>query len=39
VVMDHYGLLGLSVSPVNWQKGLGVILLFFGLALVLKKAA
>lgn len=39
VLMDHYGLLGLTVSPVNWQKGLGVFLLFVGLALVLKKTA
>jgi len=39
VVMDHYGLLGLTVSPINWQKAFGVFLLFVGLALVLKKAA
>lgn len=39
VAMDHYGLLGLTVSPLNWQRGMGVVLLFVGLALVLKKAA
>lgn len=39
VAMDHYGLLGLTVSPLNWQRGIGVVLLFVGLALVLKKAA
>lgn len=37
VVIDHFGLLGLSATPVNWQKVLGIILLFAGLALVLRK--
>lgn len=39
VAMDHYGLLGLQVNLINWQRGLGVLLLFAGLALVIRKSA
>lgn len=39
VIIDHYGLLGLSPSPINITRILGVILLFAGLFLVIKKNA
>jgi len=37
VIIDHYGLMGLAVSPINITKVIGVILLFIGLFLVIKK--
>lgn len=39
IVIDHYGLLGLPVNLVNPQRILGVILLFAGLLLVIRKNA
>lgn len=39
VLIDHYGLLGLSVTPISFTRVLGVILLFVGLFLVVKKSA
>ncbi len=38
LTMDHYGLLGLTPQPASWQRILGVIMLFSGLWLVVKKA-
>ena len=37
VLIDHYGLLGLAVTPISMTRILGVILLFAGLFLVVKK--
>lgn len=39
VVIDHYGWLGVPSYPVQPQRILGIILLFVGLFLVVKKAA
>jgi transporter family-2 protein len=39
VIIDHYGLMGLNVSPVSTMKIIGVILLLTGLFLVIKKPA
>jgi transporter family-2 protein len=39
VIIDHYGLMGLNVSPISTTKVIGVILLFVGLFLVIKKPA
>lgn len=39
VIMDHYGLLGLSIQPISLQRIMGIILLFAGLILVVKKTA
>lgn len=39
VIIDHYGLLGLTVNPVTMQRILGIILLFAGLFLVIRKPA
>ena len=39
VAMDHYGLLGLSPYPATAQRIIGVVLLFSGLLLVIKKSA
>ena len=39
VVIDHYGLLGLTPNPVTFTRILGVILLFGGLFLVIRKSA
>lgn len=39
VIMDHYGLLGLPVNAVHPLRILGVILLFAGVFLVVKKAS
>lgn len=39
IIMDHYGLLGLNPYPVTMQRLMGVILLFAGLLLVIKKTA
>jgi bacterial/archaeal transporter family-2 protein len=38
VIIDHYGLLGLTATPVNMTRILGIILLFTGLFLVIKKS-
>lgn len=37
VIMDHNGWLGLPVYQVNWVRIIGIILLFSGLFLVVKK--
>lgn len=39
VIMDHYGLFGLTQNSISVTRVLGVILLFAGLFLVIKKAA
>lgn len=39
VFIDHYGLLGLTPQPVSLTRILGVILLFAGLLLVIRKGA
>lgn len=39
VIMDHFGLLGLTPNPVSMTRIFGVILLFAGLLLVVKKGA
>ena len=39
VVIDHYGLMNLTPQPVTMTRILGVILLFAGLFLVVKKGA
>lgn len=39
VLIDHYGLLGLTPTPLSATRVLGVFLLFAGLFLVLKKNA
>lgn len=39
VIIDHYGLLGLSSNPVTLTRIVGVILLFAGLFLVIRKNA
>lgn len=39
VIIDHYGLLGLSPNPVTLTRIVGVILLFAGLFLVIRKNA
>lgn len=39
VVLDHYGLFGLTVNPMTYQRTFGIILLFAGLFLVIRKAA
>lgn len=38
VAMDHYGVLGLPVQTISTTRLLGVILLFIGIYMVLKKA-
>jgi bacterial/archaeal transporter family-2 protein len=37
VIMDHYGLFGVPLSPINWQRVVGVIMLFSGLLMVMRK--
>ena len=37
VVLDHYGLFGLTKIPLNLSRGLGIFLLFAGLFLVIRK--
>lgn len=37
VLMDHFGLLGLAAQPVSFSRIVGVLLLFSGLLLVVKK--
>lgn len=39
VIIDHYGLMGLQPHPLNLTRIAGVILLFAGLLLVVKKGA
>ncbi len=39
VVMDHYGLFGLTIQPITMSRLLGIFLLFVGLFLVVKKGA
>lgn len=39
VAIDHYGLLGLTANPVSMQRILGIILLFVGVFLVIRKNA
>lgn len=39
VIIDHYGLLGLTPNPVSVTRIIGVILLFAGLFLVIRKNA
>lgn len=39
VIIDHYGLLGLTPNPVTFTRIAGVILLFAGLFLVIRKNA
>ncbi|HXH30375.1 MAG TPA: DMT family transporter [Bacteriovoracaceae bacterium] len=39
VVIDHYGLLGIQSTPLGLTRVIGVVLLFAGLYLILKKAA
>lgn len=39
VVIDHYGLMSLPVQPASFSRLFGILLLFAGLFLVLKKAA
>ncbi len=39
LIIDHYGLLGLSPNPVTMTRIFGVILLFAGLFLVIRKNA
>lgn len=39
VIIDHFGLLGLTPNPITLSRILGVILLFAGLFLVVKKSA
>lgn len=38
LVLDHYGWFGVNVQPINLQRTMGVILLFTGLLLIVKKA-
>lgn len=39
LVLDHYGWFGVNVQPITLQRSIGVILLFTGLLLIVKKAA
>jgi transporter family-2 protein len=39
VLMDHFGLFGLSVFPITLTRLAGLFLLFVGLFLVIKKSA
>lgn len=39
LVLDHYGWFGISAQSINLQRVFGVILLFTGLLLIVKKAA
>lgn len=39
VLIDHFGLLGLASTPINFTRILGIFLLFSGLFLVIKKGA
>jgi transporter family-2 protein len=37
VIIDHYGIFGFQIYPINFSRIVGVILLFAGLLLVVKK--
>lgn len=37
VILDHFGLFGLPKLPLSWTRGLGVVMLFVGLFLVIRK--
>lgn len=39
LIIDHYGFLGMPVNPISLQRIMGVILLFAGLLLVIRKTA
>lgn len=39
VTLDHFGLFGLREIPLTWQRSLGVLMLFAGLFLVIRKPA
>lgn len=39
LIIDHYGLLGLPVNQVTFTRFLGVVLLFVGLMMVIRKSA
>jgi bacterial/archaeal transporter family-2 protein len=39
VLVDHYGLMGLTTNPVTFTRLMGIILLFAGLFLVIRKGA
>lgn len=39
LVLDHYGWFGIGAQPISLQRVFGVILLFTGLLLIVKKAA
>lgn len=39
LALDHYGWFGIATQPINLQRVFGVILLFTGLLLIVKKAA
>jgi len=34
LILDHYGLLGLPIKQVNWQKALGIVSLIIGVLLI-----
>lgn len=34
LILDHYGLLGVSVQPVSWQRLFGIILILAGVVLI-----
>jgi transporter family-2 protein len=36
LIFDHYGLLGLSIKQINWQRFLGVVCLILGVLLIRK---
>jgi transporter family-2 protein len=39
VIIDHYGLLGLTSHPISFTRIIGIILLFVGVLLVIRKTA
>ena len=39
VLIDHFGLMGLTPYPLNLNRIIGIFLLFSGLMLVVKKSA
>ncbi len=36
ILIDHYGLMGVQVSPLNWGRLLGALFLILGLGLIVK---
>ncbi len=34
VILDHYGLLGVPIQPINWQRVLGILMLIGGFLLI-----